>query len=245
MKDFIICLFFVITGIYHHAFSQDLQGNAAQENLDKIGGMDYGVGIVRKFDNRYEGIKGTPFYLEDWTDGSINFENGDTIDNLKLKYNLYEDELLVLDRRLGAIYVDKSRVSTFYLAPSGGQGYRFSKLPHPKKETLKTYYRIIYQGEITLLENIKVVFEKANYSGGYSNDKKYDEFKKYTSFYFIKKNSENPRPQKLKTNAGAVSKIFPNHQKEIKKYINQNLLDCRKEDALLRVFGYYHKLKES
>ncbi len=244
MKYYIIWLFVVFTGIHNHAFTQDLQGNAAQENLDKIGGMDYDIGIVRKFDNRYEGIKGTPFYLEDWTNGRINFENGAATGELKLKYNVYEDELLALDRRSGAIYVDKSRVKTFYLAPSGGQEYVFTKLPHTKKENLETYYRIIYEGEVTLLENINVVFEKANYAGGYSNDKKYDEFKKYASFYFIPKNSQNPRPQKLKTNASAVSKMFPNHQKQIKKYINQNLLDCREEGDLIKVFKYYHQLSE-
>ena len=232
----------IILSIIHPGYSQNIESNAAQENLYKIGGIDYDIGVVRKFDNRYEGVKGSPFYMEQWSDGIIEFESGRVAEDVKLRYNIYEDELLIQDQKSGAIYIDKNNVETFTLISSNNSKNVFKRWPHPKKNDVDIYYRILIHGEISLLENTKVIFEKANYEGGYSNDKNYDEFKKYTSFYYIDQAMNPAIPQKLKTSAIGVSKIFPRHQKQVKQFINQNLLDCRVRDDLVKIFEYYHKI---
>ncbi len=232
-----VALFFCSASVY----SQGIEGNAAQENLDKIGSIDYDIGVVRKFDHRYEGTKGSPFYLDNWTDGFAEFESGRTAENVKLKYNMFEDELLILDPKSGAIYVDKNNVKSFALhSVKKEKTDAFIKLPDPKKDDSFQYYRILFAGKMYLFEYTKVVYEKANFQGGYSNEKTYDEFKKYPGYYIM--DPKQSRPSKLKSSAGAVSKAFPNHQNEIKKFISKNLLDCRKEEDLLKVFRHYDDL---
>jgi hypothetical protein len=239
MKKLPLTLTVALSLVTTLGFCQEIRGNDAQENLYKLGSQNADIGIVRKFDNRYEGVKGSPFYHEQWAKGKVVFESGRTAENIQLKYNIYEDELLILQPKTGAFYVDKNNVNSFaFLHPDMQHEEWFIKYPHPKKAGLTQYFRVLFQGRVNLLEHNKIVFEKANYEGAYSNNKRYDEFKNYATFYY---STSSAKPQKLKSSAGAVSKIFPGKQAQVKQYIVQNLLDCRKSEDLLQIFAYYEK----
>jgi hypothetical protein len=226
--------------IINTGFCQEIKGVDAQENLNKLGSHDADIGVVRKFDNRYEGVKGSPFYQENWSEGQVIFESGRVAENIKIKYNMYEDELLIFQPETGAIYVDKNNVRSFALKHPGLEKQDwFIKYPHPKKEGLTQYFRVVFRGRVNLLEHNKIVFEKANYQGGYSNDKRFDEFKNYRTYYFA---DVSALPKKLKSSAGGVAKIFPDNQSEVKKFIIENLLDCRKLQDLVQIFEYYETI---
>lgn len=231
-------IFILFLSLNIHA--QEISGNDAQENLFKIGGVDATNGVVRKFDHRYEGVKGTPFYFNSWTKGNIETVDGRHIENLQLKYNAYEDELIMNKPKEGAIYLQKEIIRSFSLIDTNTEVH-FVKYKHPKKETEHKFYRLIFKGSIILIEDLKVVFEKANFQGGYSQDKRFDEFKKYPAFYYY--NDSNAYPKKLKTTPSGVSKIFSNHSYEIKKYIADQNLNCKNESDLMKIFIYYQKLR--
>ena len=115
--------------------AQQITGNDTQENLFKLGGTDAASGVVRKFDNRYEGVKGTPFYIDAWSKGAIILENDQRIDNVQLKYNVYEDELIINTSNSGQYYYPKENIKLFILADdTSSERITFAKLPHPKKE---------------------------------------------------------------------------------------------------------------
>jgi hypothetical protein len=222
--------------------AQEISGNDAQENLFKIGGPDATRGVIRKFDNRYEGAKGTPFYFASWSKGNILLVNGQRIENLELKYNAYEDELLMDKPEVGVVYLQKKGIKSFSLIETKTSiEVIFVKHLHPKKETEFKFYRSIFDGSIGLLEILKVVFEEADFKGGYSNDKRFDEFKKYPTYYYY--SNSNSHPKKLKTSPSGVSKIFPNHNTEIKVYIAERNLDCKNESDLKKVFEYYQQMQ--
>ena len=222
-------------------FSQDISVNDAQENLFKLGGIDVNSGVVRKFDNRHEGVKGSPFYLDSWSQGTIDFANGQSKPNAKLKYNQYEDELIIQQSANTAYYLPKDKISSFTIVDQDGHSQLFIKRNHPGKKATSQFYRVITAGKVYLLEHTKVVFEKADFEGGYSNNKPFDEFKKYTSYYYLLKDSEIP--VKLKQTINAVAKIFPGNADMIKAYISENEIDCRNVEELSGVFRYYNSLE--
>ena len=222
--------------------AQEISGNDAQENLFKIGGLDATMGVIRKFDNRYEGVKGTPFYFDSWTKGNIALVNGQRLEDLQLKYNAYEDELLMNKPKVGAVYLQKEVIKSFSLIETKtNTEVTFVKHIHPKKETEFKFYRLIFDGSIVLLEVLKVVFEEADFHGGYSKGKRFDEFKKYPTYYYY--TDSDPIPKKLKTSPSGVSKIFPNHNTEIKVYIVEQNLNCKNESDLKKVFEYYQQMQ--
>ncbi len=223
------------------ALAQEMNPNDSQENLYKLGGLDAANGVVRQFDNRYDGTKGSPFYIDQWSVGQVTMESGKQIKNLKLKYNAFEDEVIVNGGNRNPAYLNKEVTKSFSIFDENlKDSLHFVRLPHPKKADKNQFYRMLEDGEIQLLEFTKIVFEKADFEGGYSNNKTFDEFKRYPS-YFVK-NKDNKKPTKLKSTASAISKIFPSHSSEIKKYIFDNSLDCRQADALIKVFRYYKTL---
>jgi hypothetical protein len=222
--------------------AQPISGNDAQENLYKLGGTEASTGVVRKFDNRYEGVKGSPFWFDSWAAGTVILENDQQIENVQLKYNAYEDELIVNKLNDGAYYLPKKSVKSFLLQDqTSKKNISFIKYIHPKKNTESQYYRVIFTGSINLVEYMKVVFEKADFEGGYSNDKRYDEFKKYPGYYYYSKSLLIP--QKLKLNPKAISRIFPAQRDRVKKYIIDNRLDCANEKDLRQIFEYYNEIE--
>jgi len=224
------------------AYAQEINSVDAQENLFKIGGGDARRGVVRKFDNRYEGVKGSPFYFDYWAEGVIITQKGQQLENVKLKYNLHEDELIINRSNAGQYYFPKNKIKSFILKEKLlGTNIHFIKNQHPKKKEEFQYYRIIFAGTVNLVEYTKVIFEKADFEGGYSSNKRYDEFKKYPSIYYF--SASSPQPSKLKTSANAISKLFPDHNSEIKNYIISNGLDCKNEQNLIKVFHYYESIE--
>jgi hypothetical protein len=217
-----------------------MEGNDAQQNLDNIGNISGDKGIVRIFDNRYEGVVGSPFYTEKWLEGTIVLENNRTIEDVKLKYNMYEDELIMLQPKTGSVYVDRDKVHSFILLNDAGETSLFKKYQHPGQPEQSQYFRALYQGKMSLWEHTKVIFEKANFQGGYSIDKKYDEFKQYPELFYISGNMSFPA--KLKTGTQAFVKIFPDHQDQVREFIKHNMLDLRNQENLIVVFQFYNQL---
>lgn len=223
-------------------FAQEIEGQDAQQNLNKIGGISTDNIIVRKFDNRYEGIVGSPYYAAEWLEGDIVMENNRSIEKAKLKYNMYEDELILLQPKAGSLYVDKENVRSFTLIHPNGKKDLFTKYRHPENPEHNQYFRAVCLGKMNLWEHTKVIFEKANFEGGYSIDKKYDEFKQYTEYFYTY--GDMPFPAKLKTSANAVIKVFPDHQDQIRQFIKSNLLDLRIAENMVRVFDFYGQIKD-
>lgn len=220
--------------------AQEIEGNDAQQNLLKIGTISVEQGIIRKFDNRYEGVVGSPFYYEEWLEGTVVMENDRIIDDIKIKYNMYEDELIVLQPKSLSYYIDKKGVRSFTLQFPDGRKDIFKKYQQIDKPEQSQYFRAVYMGKINLWEHTKVIFEKANYQGGYSSDKKYDEFKQYSELYYTSAGMQNPA--KIKSTSNAISKIFPDNGELIKEFIKSNLLDLRKKENIVRIFEFYEQL---
>lgn len=222
--------------------AQEIKDNDAQENIFKIGGADASFGVVRKFDNRYEGTKGSPFYIDNWSEGSITTKDDRQILFSEMKYDAFEDEVIINKPNSGHYYFQKNKTKSFMLKEEKtGKNINFVLHHHFKDYNDLQFYRLIYQGKINILEHIKIVFEKADYEGGYSNDKRYDEFKKYSELYYCSK--ADLQPKKLKRTTKAISNIFPDHTAEMRKIIIDNRYDPKSEDDLIKIFSYYQNIE--
>ena len=74
--------------LFHYGLilSQENAGIEGQENLNLLGSGSNGS-MVRTFDDRYEGVRGSPFFIEEWAEGEIRGSNGKIYTDLQLKYN--------------------------------------------------------------------------------------------------------------------------------------------------------------
>lgn len=241
MKFKKVILFVIYLSTIINVFSQESSGNDSQENIFKIGGSGAATGVVRQFDNRYEGVKGSPFYLDDWVKGAVIMQNGQKAENIQLKFNAYENELLMHQSNTRIVYIPKEQINSFSLLnPGTNREVIFQNLPHHKKADQKHFYKLLFKGTVSLYQDIIVVFEKADYQGGYSNDKTFDEFKTYSHYYY--KSEPDSEFHKLKTTSSSISKAFPGHSAEIKKFIDREDINLKNEKDIVKVFNYHQQL---
>ena len=83
-------------------------------------------------------------------------------------------------------------------------------------------------------------FVRANYEGGYSADRKYDEFADKSSLYMS--TQDDPAPAKVKKSKKQILAAFPGAEDEMSAYIKAEKLDLKKEADLIRLLKYYDSL---
>jgi hypothetical protein len=81
---------------------------------------------------------------------------------------------------------------------------------------------------------------KANYEGGYSADRRYDQFVDKYDLYYMKK-GENVLYKARKSKKQVIA-AFPDHEKEISAYIKSNKLDLKEDSSLVSLLAYYDSL---
>ena len=116
-------------------------GYETYQSTDQIVGSGPN-GMVNTIDHRYEGLRGTPYFLPDWTKGQIEMVAGLNYTNVPLKFNAYQQQLILLRTWAGndSIIVDASQVKKFTLTSNDGQAYLFKRFPLAKTnyQMLKT-----------------------------------------------------------------------------------------------------------
>ena len=165
-------------------------GNDPNENLRALGNMSTSntTGALT-FDNRYEGVKGSPFLFPSWYKGSIHFAKKDTMSapvdmnvnlitqtvNVRLKDGsigeinaMYTKGLKVLDKEQG------NYRSWVTLSEKDVEGKRSVRLK---------FYEALHSGTFSLLKSVGKSFVKADYSGAYAVGERYDEFVTEESYW--------------------------------------------------------------
>lgn len=193
-----------------------------------------------QFDNRYEGIKGSPFLFDVWTTGRIVDSKGQEYQNLSVKYDAYKNEILVNTQSRGTFYLNKNFAKAFYMKdPSTAKWLKFIPITVPDDQQETPYYLELFSGKTTLLEQFHITLIKADFQGAYSQDRRYDEFQKSSVFYL---KGPNDTLTKIKTTRNGLAKSFPNHNDEIKNYIRANNINPDDRNDLTKVVEYYDSL---
>jgi hypothetical protein len=102
----------------------------------------------RAWRNLYYKIKGDQFlYSPDFLPGSVTIE-GRTFSNLKLKYDIYNDELIMITANGIIIQLNKEMVEAFSMNPDNI--YNFTKLEADTLNSLSGYVNVLYEGNTSL-----------------------------------------------------------------------------------------------
>jgi hypothetical protein len=198
-------------------------------------------GMVRKFDKRYEGVRGTPFFSEKWQKGSVTMKNGKKIDKLDLKIDLFNHDVIMKRPNGDSIIIFAHTVDQVSLDDlNDGSVHVFKKSGSFKEAGPKdAFVEVLYEGKYTLLAERKKTIVKASYTGAYNTGKPYDEFKDEIAYY-LKKQDKNPI--KIKLSRKSVLDELENHQGELKSFISKENIDFKNEMDVVKVLTYYDSL---
>jgi hypothetical protein len=181
----------------------------------------------RGWQNLYPDVKDNQFlFTKDFLTGSVTMR-GKTFQNLKLRYDIYRDELLTPGVPGGVLQLNKEMVDSFTLIFQA-ETYQFIKLPGDSLRGPSGYCNLLYNGEHALYARyIKKI-------GKLADEGKYDKFYQVTSLYVLNNSSFYPVNSRKD-----LEKISGNKRAEVRNFIRNNKLKISKDNPA----GFVHVLR--
>lgn len=213
-------------------------------SADQLAG-EYGSPMMMKMDTRYEGVKGSAYFLPNWEEGVLIMSYGDTLRNAYLKLDVLNKQVRMLRPKGDSIVIDYNQLKGFYLKnPEGGNWLAFKKVQQLKTGlgVLPDSYLLAYsEGTASLYKHYSRRILKADFKDPYSTGRAYDSVVDNSEWFYQR---DKGNYERLKLSKKSVLNALNDQRDEVKKFIDQNNLNCETPDQVLKVFAYYNTLKK-
>ncbi|AMM52219.1 hypothetical protein TH61_14900 [Rufibacter sp. DG15C] len=227
------------------SFAQNtLSGLTAQNNVNAAAGGS----MFQTFDNRYEGVRGNPYFVDAWLPGSItikknNVGSTEEFKNLKVKYDVHGNQVAaVVPETKDTILINANIISSFKVEmPPHAAPIEFRTLPGARTADPKLtdiFFAVLYDGKTKLVKSVSKQFIKANFKGGYSAGNAYDELVDQSQYYLVAGNGL----VKTKLTKKALLEALPAQQEKLKGFIASQKLLMNTEADFIKVLAYTETL---
>lgn len=222
MKKLVVTILLAIISVV--SFSQqrlDFSGN---------GEMNQTSGYFTKYatGDKYADIDGSPYYNDDWLEGTINLKNNVILKIDKFRYDVYEEKLIFLKDETPLYFANPEDIKSFTVGEA-----KFIKLSNNIKDD---YYEVLFEGEkLKLLKDYDCNFAEGKETDGI-NPATRDRYK-ISSDYFLKLGDNEPI--KFKLSEKAVVNTAGEKKESVKNYIKENKLNCKEEEDLIEIFKFF------
>ncbi len=197
---------------------QDLKPEKA-ENVYELVELKYGIDQLlvngKYFENIYINDLGHPYFSEDEFKKGYLVLHNQTFDNLKLKYNIWDQTLLVPYSHMpNAAFIPP----VDFIREFGINGHLFKKIKFENQKD--QFFEEIYSGEINLLCSWYKSRDKSEHKVTFMAHKFSEPRKK---LYVVVDNKPC-----IVNNRKALTRLFPEHKNEINQYIKAHKLKLYK-----------------
>ena len=187
----------------------------------------------RVWRNLYYKVKEDQFlFSKEFLPASITM-NGKSFTNVKIKYDIYNDQILTPMDSGGILQLNKEMVDSFSIFFKN-KTYQFTKIPDENQFGLNGYVNVIYDGKSTIyVKYIKKITPLAF-------ENKYDEFYQISRIYLIKDNQFF-----LITKKGDLFKVLNDKKLQIRDFMKRNSLRVSNAipESFIPVIQYYDSIK--
>jgi hypothetical protein len=185
---------------------------------------------VKAFDNRYEGIKGTHMFLEDFKRGSVLLRTT-LYKKVLLNYDAVNDLVLIQrDLKTDAFELRKDMVSEFTLSDNG-EVFHFVRLV---KDSNPSYFLELLNGKTSIYCKSIKILQRTEIGGAYNNsDNTSDQFKMQNSFFTLK----DGELVEFTLSKKGLTKFFPEKEKQITAALKGKKIDSTNFSELRVLFA--------
>jgi hypothetical protein len=188
----------------------------------------------RAWRNLYYKIKGDPFlFTTEILPGSVTVE-GKTFNNIPLKYDIYNDELITLTDRGIILQLNKEMIDLFTINYND-KILRFKKLVADSVNSLSGYVNILYDGNISLY----IKYRKEILLLAVEN--KYDMFNEIDKIYLEK----DGKIVQIHGKREFIN-LFSDQKQQVQDFIKGNKIRISKKvpESFIPLTEYYDKLRQ-
>ncbi len=234
---------FILVGVFFlvpELFGQDATENSEQtaKNTEFIQLLNQkNDGFLWSFDLSSKEVIGTPFLYDDWKDGIIFMYDKKEFIGLKLKFDIYNNELLYLNTNDHKTYsINKNAIQKFIIKDGSVEEiytkYFLKGISGISPEM--NFVKLLFAGDSKLIKLSKKNLVKGKEVQAYSSSSN-DKFV-YQEFYLILK--KNGELIKIKQNKNSIIKVFPEKESEINTFLKKNPLDLKIEENLIKILEF-------
>jgi hypothetical protein len=159
------------------------------------------------------------FFHQKWYIGDIVTEDGELHTGLKLRYDAYNDQLVVHNERVNGLFIiDKYTVRSFHVQVSPGEIQYFRKISLEGTDQSGQYMQVLYNGKVDLFCQNKIIEELTTWykdKTGRINNSVYV----LRQFYYLSRDEKHL--QRILPGRKQVISLFPDRKPEIKKLLRK------------------------
>jgi hypothetical protein len=231
MKRILLIIIFILALNRTYSQSNTLYqtGLTAEQNLSAIGNLArYSTGGIG-FDNRYEGIKGSPRLFDTLLTSLLKVKGEDYFIQLRSDLDLVGNSLIFMDPKTGKLASIPSAVTREVRIFKDGKEmiFRTTNGRRIEKDTKEEkFLQVLKEGKIQFIKlPVKKLIE-ADYKQAYGADRRYDEYTTYYKYYIMSPDSSFHRIQLTKK---SLVKMFPDKRELINKTTESKSYDNNEE----------------
>jgi hypothetical protein len=198
---------------------------------------------VLKHADKYKDIEGTPFLHNQWVKGEIQTIRDERFQNVLLKLNLYEGQLIHQNNFTGDSSVIQESLLWAFSIPLKDTVYQFERFdasPPLKPMPLKDFFVVLVRDQFTLLAKPHVHLQRATDNSLVNSvEKQRDRFVHRTQYYVW---TPDKKLIRLRNQKKALRQIFGDYYQGCIEFTQQRGFDWNKPQHLSELLTYYNNI---
>ena len=179
-------------------------------------------------------------YPDDWVAGSVKFVNGNKFENIRLRYQAFDDELITYNNNGGFLYVVEKEMVDWFSFQDGSKTRKFVRLTKNNNQQTSMYLEELYNRELSLLVNWYIYEQSVSPYTDRNGIKRAVEYLMRKDYYLY---TEKDGLTKIRLNRAALFSLFPENKKQIRKLLRKNRLHINSELSMIDALGLLSKNK--
>jgi len=204
-----------------------------------MGNLNLDDGLT--FDNRYEGVRGTPFIFEDYRKAILYASSTPPVGVDYLNFDRYSRELCYKSSTAEkALQLNKYLIDSFYVFIQEDT-QRFLK-QSLEVGSEYVFMECLHGGKDKLFLDHGKSFHPSDYVDPYSADRQYDEFRDVPAFYL--QFEQKGDLIKIKKNKKQFASLFGTYSGQVFSYMKTNKISLKSRTDLISLMQFYDKIKK-
>lgn len=184
-------------------------------------------------------VLGSAYLSEAWLHGYIKLKTGETVEDIKLRYNIWQDMMELVVNGKDTLNID-SPVKVAEVG-FGGKVFQYNIIKEPGNIIKGGYFELLTNGHVKLLvrREMKISSDSyvSNYMGGGGSG---------ASYYVTIDNLYIKRGQggavRLKKTKKALIEALSDREDEVEKFISEKKLNVTKVKDIIEIVNYYNRI---